>query len=73
MKNSACVYVISYSKTYKKVKVKVKFTLEQATKAQKGVWRYSPTVSLTSTLDEGGWSIPRPGRFTPGKDPVPIV
>jgi hypothetical protein len=21
----------------------------------------------------GGWSTPRPGRFTPGKDPVPIV
>jgi hypothetical protein len=22
---------------------------------------------------EGGWSAPRSGRFTPGKDPVPIV
>jgi len=21
----------------------------------------------------GGWSAPRPGRFTPGKDPAPIV
>jgi hypothetical protein len=21
----------------------------------------------------GGWPAPRPGRFTPGKDPVPIV
>jgi hypothetical protein len=21
----------------------------------------------------GGWSTTRPGRFTPGKDPVPIV
>jgi hypothetical protein len=21
----------------------------------------------------GGWSAPRPGRFTPGKDPVPVV
>ena len=21
----------------------------------------------------GGWSTPRPGRFTPGKDPVPVV
>jgi len=21
----------------------------------------------------GGWSTPRPGQFTPGKDPVPIV
>ena len=32
---------------------------------------YSSTLSLTSALD--GWSTPRPGRFTPGKDPVPIV
>jgi hypothetical protein len=28
---------------------------------------------LTSALDGGGWSEPRPGRFTAGKDPVPIV
>ena len=34
---------------------------------------YSSTLSLTSTLDWGEWSTPRPGRFTPGKDPVPIV
>jgi hypothetical protein len=27
----------------------------------------------TSALELGGWSAPRPGRFTPGKDPVPIV
>jgi hypothetical protein len=34
---------------------------------------YSSTPSLTSALDEGGWSTPRPGRFPPGKDSVPIV
>jgi len=28
---------------------------------------------MTSALDGGGWSASRPGRFTPGKDPVPIV
>jgi hypothetical protein len=28
---------------------------------------------VTSALEGGGWSAPRPGRFTPGKDPVPIV
>ena len=28
---------------------------------------------MTSGLDGGGWSAPRPGRFSPGKDPVPIV
>ena len=47
--------------------VKVNFTLEQATKAQ------SSTLSLTLALDGGGWSVPRPGRFSPGMDPVPIV
>jgi len=39
-----------------------------------GEYRYSPTLSLTSALDGGGWSTtPPPGRFTPGKDPVPTV
>jgi hypothetical protein len=28
---------------------------------------------VTSAIERGGWSAPRPGRFTPGKDPVPIV
>jgi hypothetical protein len=36
-------------------------------------YRYSSTLSLSSALDVGGWSTSRPGRFTPGKDPVPIV
>jgi hypothetical protein len=27
----------------------------------------------TSALEGGGWSAPRSGRFTPGKDLVPIV
>jgi len=47
----------------------MEFTLEQATKAR----RHSSTLSLTSVLDVGRWSTPRPGRFTPGKDPVPTV
>jgi hypothetical protein len=33
-----------------------------------GKKRYTSTLSLTSVLDEGGWSTPRPGRFTPGKE-----
>ena len=33
-----------------------------------GELRYSSTLSLTSALDEGRWSTPRPGRFTPGKE-----
>ena len=38
-----------------------------------GEQMYSSTLPSTSALDGGGWSAPRPGRFTPGKDPVPIV
>jgi hypothetical protein len=30
------------------------------------------TLSLTSALDGGGWSTPRPG-CTPRKDPIPIL
>jgi len=38
-----------------------------------GKWRYSSTLSLASALDAGGWSTPRTRRFTPGKDPVPVI
>ena len=38
-----------------------------------GEYRYSFTLPSTSALDGGGLSTPRPGRFTPGKDPVPCV
>ena len=34
---------------------------------------YSYTLHLTSAPNVGGWSRPRPDRFTTGKDPVPIV
>ena len=34
---------------------------------------YSSIVPSTSALDGGGWSAPRPGRFSPGKDPVPTA
>ena len=34
---------------------------------------YSSTLYLTSALYGVGWSTPRPGRFTPGKDTVPIL
>ena len=34
---------------------------------------YSSTPPSTSALDGVGWSTPRPGRFTPWKDPVPVV
>jgi hypothetical protein len=45
------------------------FTLEQATKTQRGVEFFC----FFWALDGGGWSTPRPGRFTPGNDLVPIV
>ena len=51
---------------------KVKFTLEQAMKAQRRS-RFIALLSSTLALDGGGWSMPRPGRFTPGKDLGPTV
>ena len=32
--------------------------------------RYCFTFPLALALDRVGWSMPRPGRFTSGKDPV---
>jgi hypothetical protein len=43
---------------------------ELAYRMDRGIAQY-PFV--TSAQEEGGWSAPRPGRFTPGKYPVPIV
>jgi hypothetical protein len=40
---------------------------------QEGEYRYSSVLSLTSALDGCGWLTPRPGRFTPGKDLVPVL
>jgi hypothetical protein len=52
---------------------KVKFTLQPAMKAQRGS-RCITTLSLTSALDGGGWSTPRPGPLYPReREPVPIV
>jgi len=34
---------------------------------------HSCTLSLTSALDVGGWSTPRPGHIIPGNSPLPIV
>jgi hypothetical protein len=46
-------------------KVKVTFTLEQATKAPGG-GGVVVILSLTSVLDGCGWLTPRPGRFIAG-------
>ena len=47
---------------------KVNSILEQATKAQKGGGVEVELKGLTSALDGGGLSTPRPGRFTPRKE-----
>jgi hypothetical protein len=41
-------------------------------RAQRGI-RGIALLILNLGDRRGGWSAPRPGRFTPGKDPVPIV
>jgi len=38
-----------------------------------GKLKYSSTLSLTSALNAGGWSVPRSSRFTPRNNPAPIV
>jgi hypothetical protein len=61
--------------SYPSTNIKLKFALEQATKAQ---WRgggvlCSSTLSLASALGKSCWSTPRFGHFNPGRDQVPIV
>jgi hypothetical protein len=56
------------------VNVKVKLTLKQAIKAQRGSRGInSSTLSLTSALGMGEWPTPHPTRFTPRTGSVPIV
>ena len=50
-------------------KVKVQFTLEQTMKTQRGEQMHSCTLPSTSVLYGGGWSMPRPIRFTPRERP----
>ena len=58
-----------------KVKVKAKSKVYPRTdhKDPEGKQMYSFTLPFTSALDGVGWSTPRLGRFSPWKDPVPIV
>ena len=49
----------------------MKFNSEEAMTAQRGSRRIA--LTLTSALDGDGQSTARPGRFTPGKDTVPII
>jgi len=57
--------VAEYFKHHTEIReCKVKFTLEHTMKAQ----RRSSTLSLTSVLDEGGWSTPCSARISPRND-----
>jgi hypothetical protein len=48
------------------VKVKGKAHPRTGHEGPEGEQMYSSTIPSTSVLDGGGWSTPRPGRFTPG-------
>ena len=44
---------------------KAKFPLQTCHAGPEGEQMYTSTLPSTSALDGGGWSTPRPGRFTP--------
>ena len=56
-----------------KIKVTVKVSLITGHEGPEVEQMYSSTLPSTSALRWGWWSTPPSGRFTPGKDPVPIV
>jgi hypothetical protein len=58
---------------YIKNKVKGRFHPITGPDSPERAKRYSFSLALNSALEVGGCSTPRPGGFTPGKDPVPIV
>ena len=60
-------------KAQKKVKGKGKALPITGHEGPEGEQMYSSTLPSTSALHGGGWSTPRSGRFTPRKDPLPIV
>ena len=55
----------------KRIKGKSKVHPGTGHEGPEGKQMYSCTLSLTQALDRGGWSTPRPRRFTPGKESVP--
>jgi hypothetical protein len=63
----SCVYIYIYIN-----KVKVKVTLEQSTKAQRGEYRYSSTLSLTSALDGVGCQRHAPAALPPVNNRYPL-
>jgi hypothetical protein len=51
------------------IKVKVPSNRLESPEGGRGIALYHLDVGAR----RGGWSAPRPGRFTPEKDPVPIL
>ena len=68
-----CQHLKKVSASWNKGKGKGKVHPRTGYEGPEGKQRYSSTLSLTSALDVDGLSRPRPGRFTTGKDKVPIL
>jgi hypothetical protein len=64
---------ISVVLLYQKGKGKGKVLPRIGHEGPEGEQIYSSTLPSTSALDGDGWSTPRPGSFTPGKELLPIV
>jgi hypothetical protein len=56
----------------KQIKVKGKVYPRRGHEGPEEDYMCNYTLSSTSALDEGGWSKPRPGRFTPVKTWYPL-
>jgi hypothetical protein len=55
------------------IKGKVKFSLQQAMKAQRGSRGIAVLFLFNLDARCGGWLMPCPSHFTHGNNPVPIV
>jgi hypothetical protein len=61
-----------YSLHITQIQIKVKFTYNRTRRPRGEVDVYLSSFFNFGTR-WGGWSTPRPSRFTPGHDPEPIV
>ena len=72
VKNVQIQVPLHYLKSKVKVKVKVNVLPITGHEGPEEEKRYSPTLSWPPYLEGGGWSAPRPGRFTPRKTRYPL-
>ena len=69
---SFCCILVDTPDTLEKTRGQV--YLRTGHEGPKGEKKYSPTLSLSSALDVGGWVInAMPRQVYPGKDPVPVL